>query len=118
MKNYELILTDYDFEGRDEKGAKTMTVVMKDELSALLRVVGVYDNGIETCDGIDIVKQIKSAKASLEVDESELNLIKKVLDKLIKNENFKLGGVRYEELIMRVFKAEPPKKKDSKDGSN
>lgn len=105
MKKYELNLTDYEFEGRDEQGAKTIKVSMKDELSLLMRIAGVYENGIETCDGIEIVKQIKAAGDSLEVNESELNLIKKVLDKLIKHDNIKLGGARYEELILRVFKA-------------
>jgi len=111
MKKYELDLTDYTFEAIVERGTKTFSVNMKDELSALLRIAGVYDSGIEVCDGADIVKQIKSAEKSLVVDEAELTLIKKVLDKLIKNEKVKLGGVRYEELIVRVFKAEEPKKK-------
>ncbi len=111
MNIYELNLKNYGYEFKDKKGTRTITVDVKDELSMLLRVAGVYDNGIEICDGADIVKQIKAAKNSLEVSEVELNLIKKVFDKLIKNDGVKLGGLRYEELILRVFRAVAPEKK-------
>ena len=83
-----------------------MTVEIKEELSSLLRVAGVYDNGVELCDGVEIARQIKDCPDDcLEVSETELKIMKKVLDKLISNEQTKLGGVRYEELILRCFKA-------------
>lgn len=109
MKKVVLDLTDYEFEGRDDTGKLTqMKVSMKEELSVLLRINGVYDNGIEMCDGVDIAKQVKYCKEdALTLSETEHNLVKKVLDKLIKDERFqpRFGGIRYEELIFRVFKA-------------
>lgn len=107
MRKIELNLTDYDFEGKDEKlETKTFTVNMKEELSALLRINGIYDGGVEMVDGVDVARQIKNCKEDvLELSETEHALIKKVLDKLIKNEQIKFGGIRYEELVLRVFKA-------------
>ena len=102
MKKYTLDLSTYT----EDKA----TVEMKKELSDLLRMPGVYKDGVETCDGVLIAKQIRECEEDgLEINETELALIKKVMDTLIKKPHeplkgqISLGGKRYEEMILRVF---------------
>ncbi len=101
MKKYTLDLTDYKVGEQDFS--------MKLELSGLLRLPGIYKDGIETCDGVMLARSIIVADESIEITDSDLALVKKVMNILISREHkplqgqVSLGGVRYEELIMRVF---------------
>jgi hypothetical protein len=101
MKKYTLDLTDYKVGESD--------FPMKLELSGLLRLPGIYKDGIETCDGVMLARSIVEADNSIEINEQDLALVKKVMDILIAREHdpkrgkVSLGGVRYEEMILRVF---------------
>ncbi len=118
MKSYKLDLSEYkvDFErfvvkdGKREleKGKEPFDI--REELSAILRISGIYKDGVEMVDGVNLARQIKTCEAdSIEVNEDELELLKSVLNKLIARQEkpeagiIALGGPRYEELVMRVF---------------
>ena len=118
MKKYELDLTEYevDFERwviEDEKRVLKKgkePFPLKDELSGILRIPGVFENGVQIFDGCMLGKQIKNCEEdSLEINEEELKLLKTAMDKLIARDHnpakgmIALGGPRYEEMIMRVF---------------
>jgi len=101
MKEYELDLTDYKVGESDFS--------TKEELSGLLRLPGVYKDGIETVDGVTLARHIIAANKFIKINEADLLLIKKVMNILIAREHkplqgqLSLGGIRYEELILRVF---------------
>jgi hypothetical protein len=101
MKKYTLDLTDYKVGESD--------FPMQVELSGLLRLPGIYKNGIEICDGVMLARSIVEAGDSIEINEQDLALVKKVMDILIAREHKpqqgqpSLGGIRYEEMILRVF---------------
>jgi len=117
---YRINLTPYntDFERwvildgtrKLEKGQEPMDV--KNEIYTILRVPGVYKNGVETCDGIDLANQVKASGDSIDITPDKLDLLKKVFNILIAQEHnpamgqMAMGGPRYLELIQRVFKAE------------
>jgi hypothetical protein len=103
MKKFILDLSAYKVGGED--------FPIRGELAGLLRIPGVYKDGVETCDGVILARSIvKEEKDCLEINETELALIKKVMNQLIAREHkpqlgqIALGGPRYEELIMRVFR--------------
>jgi hypothetical protein len=101
MKEYKLDLTDYKVGESD--------FPIKLELSGLLRLPGIYKDGIETVDGVTLARSIIAAGDDIMISETDLALVKKVMNILIAKEHkpaqglISLGGVRYEELIMRVF---------------
>ena len=101
MKEYKLDLTDYKVGESD--------FPMKEELSGLLRLPGVYKDGIETVDGVTLARHIIAADKFITINEADLLLVKKVMNILIAREHLplkgqlSLGGVRYEEMIVRVF---------------
>ena len=99
-----------DGERKLEKGQEPLEV--KNELYSLLRIPGIYKDGIETCDGVDLANRIKASEDSLDITAENLELLKRVFNKLIAQEHnpavgqMAMGGPRYLELIQRVFKAE------------
>jgi hypothetical protein len=102
MKVYELNLESY------KVGDAELDV--REEFYTLLRLPGIYADGVETCDGIILAKSIqRCAEPVLEINAEELALMKKVMDTLIARPHkpqigqISLGGPRYEELILRVF---------------
>jgi hypothetical protein len=101
MKKHILNLVDYKVGDKD--------IDVTDEFYQLLRMAGVYQNGLEMCDGIILAKSLWECKeATIEITDVELTLLKKVMNVLIKRPHnppmtFSLGGPRYEELILRVF---------------
>ena len=99
----KLNLKDYEFEAKGRKGYDKFTANTKAGLCEIMSVPGIYDNGIEMCDGIKIARKVKNAGSTLNVTESEIALIRKVFDKHIKLGSAFLGGPRYQELVMRVF---------------
>ncbi len=118
MKKYELDLSEYevDFERwviEDEKrvlktGKEPLKI--KEEIADMLRIPGIYENGVESFDGLMLGREIRASEEdSFSISEDELNLLKKVMDKLIgkehnpANNQFCLGGPRYEEMIIRVY---------------
>ncbi len=118
MKKYELDLTKYDvdFERwimKDEKRVLkkgTELFLLTEELAELLRIPGVYANGIESFDGLMLSREIRACNEDVFlISEDELKLLKAVMDKLIGREHnpasgqMALGGPRYEEMILRVF---------------
>lgn len=117
---YKVDLTDYDVlferweikDGKRELVSGVEPLKVKDEMFTILRVPGVYKDGVETCDGVDLANRIKSAEDSIVVETKELDLIKRVFNKLIAQEHkplqgqMAMGGDRYIELITRIFKAE------------
>lgn len=118
MKKYELDLTEYevDFERWEMEDGKRVLKTgkepfpIKEELSGVLRIPGIFENGVQIFDGCMLGKQIKNCEAdTLEINEDELKLLKTAMDKLIAREHnpaagqVALGGPRYEEMIIRVF---------------
>ncbi len=118
MKTYELDITPYpvDFERwviKDEKrtldkGTEDLNVA--NEIADMLRLPGIYDSGVESFDGLMLGREFRAWETgTFSINEEELTILKKVFDKLIKREHnpsagsVSLGGVRYEEMIIRVF---------------
>lgn len=109
---------DVDFERWEVKGDKrelksgTESLNVKAEIYEVLRIAGVYKDGVETCYGIDLAEKINAAGDSIDLDVKELDLLKRVFNKLIAQEHnpqlgqIAMGGPRYINLIQRVFKAE------------
>jgi hypothetical protein len=102
MKTYKLNLKDYKVGDAD--------ILVRDELYNMLRLPGIYADGVETCDGIILAKSILVCEGGeLEINETELALMKKVMNILIarphnpRQGQVSLGGPRYEEIILRVF---------------
>lgn len=117
---YRLKLSDYtylmkEFQIVDKKRVPVeteKTVEVRQELYEILRLPGVYRNGIETCDGVALAtKIVKANKAIIQIDETDMRILRKVCDKLIAKEHTpmrgtqSLGGERYIELIQRIFRA-------------
>ena len=118
MKKYTLDLTEYevDFERWEIEDEKRVLKTgkepfpIKEELSMILRIPGIFENGVAIFDACMLGKQIKNGEAdTLEINEEELELLKTAMNKLIAREHspqtgmIALGGPRYEEMIMRVF---------------
>ncbi len=118
MKKYDLDLRKYDvdferWEIEDEqrvlkKGQEPFPLT--EELADMLRIPGVYANGVESFDGLMLSREIRACEDDVFViSEGELKLLKAVMDKLIGREHnpatgqIALGGPRYEEMIVRVF---------------
>ena len=117
---YRINLEPYDVEqlmfevveGKREQVSKNIPCVVKTELYSILRMPGVYKDGVETCDGVALAGRIQDAGDSIEVEAKDLELIKRIFNKLIGQEHnpqqgvMAMGGERYIELITRIFKAE------------
>ncbi len=118
MKTFNLDLSKYnvDFErwvmedGQRTLKKGTEPFPIKKEIADMLRIPGIYANGVESFDGLMLSKDIRACGDDTKViSESELKLLKAVMDKLISREHnpaagsISLGGPRYEELILRVF---------------
>ena len=118
MKAYDLDLSEYevDFErwAIEEKKRVLKTgkepFPIKTEIADMLRIPGVYANGVESFDGLMLSKEIRTCEDdSFKISGDELKLLKAVMDKLIGRDHnpaagqVALGGLRYEELIVRVF---------------
>ena len=118
MKKFSLDLSSYEvaFERWTmEDGQRVLKqgvepFPIKQEIADMLRIPGIYANGVESFDGLMFSKEVRECEGDvLEISEIELGLLKKVMDKLIARDHnpqagsFALGGPRYEELILRVF---------------
>ncbi|KKM79560.1 hypothetical protein LCGC14_1348770 [marine sediment metagenome] len=118
MKTYDLDLSEYevDFERweiEDEKrvlkkGKEPFPI--KEEIAEMLRIPGIYKDGVESFDGLMLSKEIRACdEDTFKLNEDELKLLKAAMDKLIGRDHnpasgqIALGGPRYEELILRVF---------------
>ena len=118
MKKFSLDVSSYpvdveqwvieDGERKLNKSVEDLNV--KKEISAILRLPGIYADGIQSFDGLMLARSIRELEGdSFSIDEAELRLIKGVFDKLIAREHnpangqVSLGGLRYEEMILRVF---------------
>ena len=126
---YRINLENYDVEqlmfenvdGKREQVTKNVPVVVRDEMYQILRIPGVYKDGVETCDGVDLAGRIKSQASDpgvddhIDIDVKDLEILKRVFNKLIDQEHkpqtgqMALGGERYIPLIQRVFRAEEVK---------
>jgi hypothetical protein len=122
MKAYTLDLSPYDVDVETFKREEDNTVTRKiekqifpirQEIYEMLRIPGVLDSGMEIVDAITLARRILSCEDdSVELTEDEMNVLRKVMNKLIKREHnpqaglVALGGPRYEELILRVFTTE------------
>ncbi len=118
MKSFDLDLSKYkvDFERwvvEDEKRVlKTgkEPFPLKDEIADMLRIPGVYKDGVESFDGLMLSREVRACEDdSFKISEDELKILKAVMDKLIARDHnptagqIALGGPRYAELIIRVF---------------
>jgi len=109
---------DADFERWEIKDNKrelkrgTEPLDVKKELYEILRIPGVYRDGVETCDGVDLAESIKDSDEVIDIESKDLELLKRIFNKLIAQEHnpqlgqIAMGGPRYIKLIQRVFKAE------------
>jgi hypothetical protein len=81
-------------------------VNVKCELCNILNTAGVYDNGDMLCLGVGLSKRIGECDSdTIEFTTEELNLVKHVINILMTRSQPPLGGPRFNELIMRIFKA-------------
>ena len=118
MKSFDLDLSSYDvsFERwvieEEKRVLKTgmEPFPIKEEIADMLRIPGVYANGVESFDGLMLSKEIRTCEDdSFKISEDELKLLKAVMDKLIGRDHnpaegqIALGGPRYSELIIRIF---------------
>ncbi|KKN51292.1 hypothetical protein LCGC14_0624000 [marine sediment metagenome] len=118
MKMYDLDLSEYkvDFERWEVEDEKRVLKTgkepfpIKKEIADMLRIPGVYKDGVESFDGLMLSREIRACEDdSFKINEDELKILKAVMDKLIARDHnpstgqIALGGPRYEELILRVF---------------
>ena len=118
MKSYELNLTEYEvdyerWELEDEKRVlKTgkEPFLIKTELSGILRIPGIFENGVAIFDACMLGREIAACEEdTLTISEDELTILKTAMNKLIAREHnpqagqIALGGPRYETMIVRVF---------------
>ena len=118
MKMYDLDLSEYevDFERWEVEDKKHVLKAgkepfpLKKEIADMLRLPGVYKDGVESFDGLMLSREIRACEEdSFKINENELKILKAVMDKLIARDHnptagqIALGGTRYEELIIRVF---------------
>ena len=118
MKSFDLDLSSYEvaFERwviEDEKRVLKTGMEpfpLKDEIADMLRIPGVYKDGVESFDGLMLSREVRACEDdSFKISEDELKILKAVMDKLIARDHnptagqIALGGPRYAELIIRVF---------------
>lgn len=115
---HRLVVTDYDIEVKaptkeDADATNTNTIDVREELYHILRLPGVYEDGVETCDGVALAGDIKSCEEDhLDINQRSMDILMRIFNKLIKKEHkpmmgsVSLGGERYIPLIQRVFRAE------------
>ncbi len=118
MKKYELDLSEYevDFEQWEIEDEKRVLKTgkepfpLKKEIADILRIPGIYANGVESFDGLMLSREIRACEEDVfTISEDELKLLKAAMDKLIARDHnpaagqVALGGPRYEEMIVRVF---------------
>ena len=118
MKTYDLDLSEYevDFERWEIEDEKRVLKTgkepfpIKTEIADMLRIPGIYKDGVESFDGLMLSREIRACDEDVfPISEDELKLLKAVMDKLIGREHnpatgqIALGGPRYEEMIIRVF---------------
>jgi hypothetical protein len=105
----KLDLTRYDVMIPGVNGDKDVTVDIKQELSDILRAPGVFQNGTQMVDAICIAREISKAVGSIELSDKDLGILQEACNHFIAMEHdpakgkIALGGVKYSELIMRVF---------------
>lgn len=114
VNNYTYMVVEKVREGKEtvDKDVEH-DVDVRQELYEILRMPGVYSDGVETCDGVALAGDIKNCESDeLLIDDNQIGILKRILNKLIKKEHnpmmrsYSLGGERYIPLIQRVFKAE------------
>ncbi len=118
MKSFDLDLSSYevDFERWEIEDEKRVLKTgkepfpIKKEIAEILRIPGVYKDGVESFDGLMLSKEVRACEDdSFKISEDELKILKAVMDKLIARDHnptagqIALGGPRYEEMIIRVF---------------
>lgn len=86
---------------------KTMPYPIKDNLGSMLRAGGLFDNTEDTVEAILLGKAIQNSEEdSVEVDERELTLLKKCLDKHLEAATKgagMFGGPQHEILVLRIY---------------
>ncbi len=118
MKSFELDMSSYDVDferwvmEEEKRVLKTgkEPFPLKEEIADMLRIPGVYKDGVESFDGLMLSKEIRACEDdSFKISEDELKILKMVMDKLIARDHnptagqIALGGPRYAEMIIRVF---------------
>jgi hypothetical protein len=116
MKKFILDLTTWEIgvpvQKTDENGKpfivqKKMEYPLKDNLGSMLRAGGLFDNTEDTVEAIMLGRNIQSCiEINIEVDERELGLLKKCIDRHLdaatKGQGT-FGGEQHEELILRIY---------------
>jgi hypothetical protein len=116
MKKYRIDLSEFKTkiqqwkakEGEGRELVETEEIYpLKVNLSNILRTPiegGIWSNGTEATDAYMLARQFRDCTADfIEINEDEMNLLKKALDKLISKGQ--IGGEVHEEMIVRIFKA-------------
>ena len=112
VTNYEVPFERFEMVEGERKHIKGMEPLdVKMELYGMLRLPGLFKDGIEVVDSVLMARNIRDAESdNVELDANEEKLLKAAFNKLIDREHnpqsgqIALGGPRYEELILRVFK--------------
>ena len=86
---------------------KTMPYPIKDNLGSMLRAGGLFDNTEDTVEAILLGKEIKNrVNDDIDLDERELMLLKKCLDKHLEAATKgagMFGGPQHETLVLRIY---------------
>jgi hypothetical protein len=121
---YRLVVTNYNYNSikQEREGDKVVENVVENEVDVrtelyeILRMPGVYADGVETCDGVALAANVRACEEDhITITEREHCILKRIFNKLIQKEHrpmarsFSLGGDRYIPLIQRVFRAEEVK---------
>jgi hypothetical protein len=115
MKKFVLDLTTWEInipiQKADENGKpfivqEKMEYPLKDNLGSMLRAGGLFDNTEDTVEAIMLGKNIRSCmEHNIEIDERELELLKKCMDRHLdaatKGQGT-FGGEQHEKLILRI----------------
>jgi len=112
VTNYDVPFERFEMVDGERKHLKGMEPLnVKHELYEMLRLPGLFKDGIEVVDAVLMARKIRDAESdNVELDANEEKLLKSAFNKLIDREHnpqsgmVALGGPRYEEMILRVFK--------------
>jgi len=121
MKKFKLDLSEYevttlqpDMESENHE-MKDVTEVypLRNNLSAWLRGVGIFQSGEDIAEAVSVAKQIRECTTdSIELDEREAGVLKQAVNRIVEltaEGKANLGGEIHEEAIVRVIKMEEVK---------
>lgn len=125
MKNFALELSSWKIplqvqktteDGKPFIETEDIDYPIKDNLSMMLRAGGLFKNVEDTVEAVMLGKLIQTTtEDNIEIDERELDLLKKCLDKHLESAaegKSTFGGQQHEGLVLRIHKLWKSKDKE------